>query len=63
MTYLDCPKIPGNYWERPVDVYHEAGLGGADEHPLTDIVIGSIWMAAALGFIVLVLLLPGIVAG
>ena len=73
MTYLDFPKMLGNYWNRPVNVYDEEGLGGRDEHPaaeevrggsiLKDVAIWFIWMAVAMGFIVLVLLLPGIVAG
>ena len=73
VSYLDSPKMLGNYWSRPVDVHDEEGRGGADEHYaaeevregsiLEDVAIWSIWVAAALGFIVLVLLLPGIVAG
>ena len=27
MTYLDFPKMLGNYWKRPVNVYEQDGTG------------------------------------
>ena len=73
MTYLDFPKMLGNYWKRPVNVYEQYGTGGADAHPSEDAVrSGSIlrdlpmwggWMLATLVGIGVMLLLPGWLSG
>lgn len=78
MTYLDFPKMLGNYWKRPVNVYEQYGTGGADACPsdaypsedavrsgsiLRDLLIWGSWMLAALVGTGVLLLLPGWLSG
>jgi len=71
MTYLDFPKMMGNYWRRPVNVYEQAGTDGENDHPaedavengsiLRDVLIWLLWAAIAVAGIGIMLL--GIVFG
>ena len=69
MTYLDFPKMLGNYWKKPVNVYEQAGTVGDDDHPaeeavknrsiLRDALIWLLWAAIAIAGIGIMLLLRG----
>lgn len=73
MTYLDFPKMLGNFWRRPVNVYEQDGTGGEDDHPAEDVVSGGsilkdlllwfLWVALSLALLGLVLLIPGWISG
>ena len=63
MTYLDFPKMLGNFWKRPVNIYDEEGLGGADEHPAAEEVRGgSILKDVAIWFIWIVMVALALLA-
>ena len=38
MTYLDFPKMLGNFWKRPANVYEQDETGGEDDRPAKEAV-------------------------
>jgi len=72
VTYLDFPKMMGNYWKRPINPYETAGTGGAEENPkdakaaasiIKDVLVWLGWMAGAFVALGTLVLVPGWLSG